>query len=155
MRNWNDTACRASRLLLAACARRPRRPRTLARTRSPMRAPAQLPDFRKRPAADAGSPAPDAGMAASCPAGHGQGVGHVVIVIQENHTFDTYSGSGARQRRDESNMTSGTSCCEAGPQRTPKAHYPSCWMTRRTATTDAQPISRIAKVPEMGQRHDG
>ncbi len=62
---------------------------------------------------------------ASCPAGTGMGVGHVVIVIQENHTFDTYFGRWCTAAPGSNpSCTSGPSCCEAGPAMEPSGASP-------------------------------
>src|SRR5262249_55515343 len=53
-----------------------------------------------------------------CPA---SGIHHVVIVVQENHTFDNYFGHYCTAPAGSApTCTDGPSCCEAGP-----AHEPS------------------------------
>src|SRR6476660_6619853 len=48
-------------------------------------------------------------------------VRHLVVVVQENHTFDTYFGRYCTAAAGSApTCTTGPSCCEAGP-----AHEPS------------------------------
>jgi phospholipase C len=67
---------------------------------------------------------PDAG-GTTCPAGTGMGVGHVVIVVQEGHTFDNYFGRYCTAATGSNpSCTSGPSCCEAGPATDPSGASP-------------------------------
>jgi phospholipase C len=60
----------------------------------------------------------------SCPSGGG-GIEHVVIIVQENHTFDTYFGTYCTAAPGSNpTCTSGASCCEAAPAMEPSGASP-------------------------------
>jgi len=62
---------------------------------------------------------------ATCPAGTGMGVDHVIVVVQENHTFDTYFGQWCTAPTGSNpTCTMGPSCCEAGPATDPSGAAP-------------------------------
>ncbi len=69
--------------------------------------------------ADPGPPPPlDAGPTAS-------NIKHVVLIVQENHTFDTYFGRYCTAPAGSSpTCTSGPSCCEAAPDKEPSGAGP-------------------------------
>ena len=55
----------------------------------------------------------------------GTGVAHVVIVVQENHTFDTYFGNWCTATPGSNpTCTAGPSCCEAAPAKDPSGASP-------------------------------
>jgi phospholipase C len=60
------------------------------------------------------------GTAAMCPAAPAKGVGHVIVVIQENHTFDAYLGKWCTAAAGTNpTCTAGPACCEAAPATEP------------------------------------
>ena len=101
------------------------------RTTGPRTAPA--PRAASRPAtpgageADASvtdALAVDADSEAGSEAG-GNAVGHVIVVVQENHTFDAYFGRWcAAPAGSNPTCTSGPSCCEAAPTQDPSGALP-------------------------------
>lgn len=74
-------------------------------------------------ATDAADTAVDAN---GCPAANAVGIGHVIVIIQENHTFDTYFG-GWCQATPGSNpaCTHGPACCERAPATEPSGLTPT------------------------------
>jgi phospholipase C len=55
----------------------------------------------------------------------GKGVPHVIVVIQENHTFDTYFGAWCKAAPGSSpTCTDGPNCCEAAPAMEPSGASP-------------------------------
>ena len=65
------------------------------------------------------------GGSACADAGAGKGVAHVIVVIQENHTFDTYFGRWCTAPTGSSpTCTAGPSCCEAAPDKDPSGASP-------------------------------
>ncbi|APR78645.1 Acid phosphatase [Minicystis rosea] len=55
-----------------------------------------------------------------------KGVGHVIVVVQENHTFDTYFGRWCKAAAGSNpTCTSGPSCCEAMPDTEPTGASPA------------------------------
>ncbi len=55
----------------------------------------------------------------------GTGVAHVVIIVQENHTFDAYFGNWCTAAPGSNpTCTSGPSCCEAAPATEPSGSAP-------------------------------
>jgi phospholipase C len=53
-------------------------------------------------------------------------IAHVVIVVQENHTFDTYFGKYCTAPTGSNpTCTTGPACCEAGPDKEPKGGSPA------------------------------
>jgi phospholipase C len=57
--------------------------------------------------------------------GGGTGVPHVVIIVQENHTFDTYFGTWCTAAPGSNpTCTAGVSCCEAAPAMDPGGASP-------------------------------
>jgi phospholipase C len=64
---------------------------------------------------DAGPPSDAAGDAAPSPK-----IAHLVVVVQENHTFDSYFGRWCTAAPGSNpTCTQGPSCCEAGPAKDP------------------------------------
>ncbi len=62
---------------------------------------------------------------AMCPAGSGLAVDHVIVVVQENHTFDTYFGKWCTAPTGSNpTCTMGPACCEAGPATDPSGAPP-------------------------------
>jgi phospholipase C len=69
----------------------------------------------------------DGGSPAMCTDGGvgGTGVAHVIIVIQENHTFDTYFGRWCKAAAGSNpTCTDGPACCEAAPDKEPSGASP-------------------------------
>jgi phospholipase C len=65
--------------------------------------------------AEAGGPGDSGGDASAKPA-----VAHLVVVVQENHTFDSYFGAWCTAAPGSSpTCTQGAACCEAGPTKDP------------------------------------
>jgi phospholipase C len=65
------------------------------------------------------------GDAGPCAPGAGLGVGHVIVVVQENHTFDSYFGRWCTAAPGSNpTCTAGPSCCEAAPQKEPSGASP-------------------------------
>ena len=53
---------------------------------------------------------------------------HVVLIVQENHTFDAYFGKYCKAETDSNpNCHDGPECCEAAPGRIWSAHYAPIW----------------------------
>ncbi len=62
---------------------------------------------------------PDAGAS-------GTGIAHVVIIVQENHTFDAYFGQWCSAAPGSNpTCTAGPSCCEAAPAKDPSGASPT------------------------------
>jgi hypothetical protein len=73
---------------------------------------------------DAGTPAQDSGDAAVSPPGPSK-IEHVVVIVQENHTFDTYFGRYCTAPAGSNpSCTSGPACCEAAPDTDPSGSSP-------------------------------
>jgi phospholipase C len=72
------------------------------------------------------SPAGDGGSDAISPDGGGTTkIAHVVLVVQENHTFDTYFGQYCTAAAGSSpSCTQGPACCEAAPAKDPTGASP-------------------------------
>jgi phospholipase C len=65
------------------------------------------------------------GGGSTCPVTSGKGVGHVIVIIQENHTFDNYFGRWCTAPAGSNpTCTAGPSCCEAAPQTEPTGSMP-------------------------------
>src|SRR5262245_43464914 len=57
-----------------------------------------------------------------CPASN---INHLVVIVQENHTFDTYFGRWCTAATGSNpTCTSGPSCCEAAPAHDPTGASP-------------------------------
>lgn len=71
---------------------------------------------------------PDLAMAAGCPGGvcpTQSNIKHLVVVVQENHTFDNYFGRYCTAATGSApSCNSGPACCEAGPARDPSGAAP-------------------------------
>lgn len=66
-----------------------------------------------------------AGGAKGCGGAPASGVGHVVIIVQENHTFDTYFGDWCKATPGSNpTCTKGPTCCEAAPAQEPSGAAP-------------------------------
>lgn len=75
-------------------------------------------------AADLSSGA-DLALPPTCAVDGGTGIQHVVIVVQENHTFDSYFGTWCTAAPGSNpTCTSGPSCCEAAPLKDPSGASP-------------------------------
>ena len=73
-------------------------------------------------AAACGPPAPPSGCGPLCAA---SGIDHLIVVIQENHTFDNYFGQYCTAPPGSAPTCSeGPSCCEAGPVLEPTGASP-------------------------------
>lgn len=86
----------------------------------------------------AGTGGTGTGGSAACPAiGTGKGVPHVIIILQENHTFDNYFGKWCTAPTG-SNPTcnDGPSCCEAAPAMEPSGASPVVLDDTSNATYD-------------------
>jgi phospholipase C len=81
------------------------------------------------PASDADTAdaaASDTADANGCPAAGAVGIGHVVIIVQENHTFDSYYGAWCKAPAGSNPAcTTGTACCEAAPAADPSGATPT------------------------------
>jgi len=65
------------------------------------------------------------GGAPACAANNGAAVPHVIVVIQENHTFDTYFGRWCTAAPGSNpTCTAGPSCCEGAPLMEPSGASP-------------------------------
>jgi len=67
------------------------------------------------------------GASPMCPdAGASTGIAHVIVVVQENHTFDTYFGRWCTAAPGSNpTCTAGPSCCEAAPAMDPTGASPT------------------------------
>ena len=73
-------------------------------------------------AGDSGRSTPDAGSQGLAPAK----IEHVVIIVQENHTFDTYFGRYCTAASgSDPTCTAGPACCEAAPDEDPNGVTPT------------------------------
>src|SRR5690349_571203 len=71
---------------------------------------------------DAAPPPTDDTCAGPCPISN---VKHVVILVQENHTFDNHFGAYCKAQPGSSpTCTDGPECCEAAPPTDPSGHAP-------------------------------
>jgi phospholipase C len=60
-----------------------------------------------------------------CASGTGMAVDHVIVIVQENHTFDSYFGAWCTaQAGSNPTCTAGPSCCEAAPAMDPSGASP-------------------------------
>jgi phospholipase C len=71
---------------------------------------------------------PDMAMMVACPGGvcpTQSNIKHVVVVVQENHTFDNYFGKYCTAATGSApTCTTGPACCEAGPAHDPSGASP-------------------------------
>ncbi len=81
-----------------------------------------------RPDADADPPGPDGGAPGARDAAAPvlpKNIKHVVLIIQENHTFDSYFGAYCTAPAGSNpTCTSGPACCEAAPAKEPTGASP-------------------------------
>jgi phospholipase C len=79
----------------------------------------------------------------------GTGVAHVIIVIQENHTFDAYFGTYCTAAPGSSpTCTAGPSCCEAAPAKDPSGASPTALDDTENGVWDPnhQQVCELAEI---------
>lgn len=81
---------------------------------------------------------------------------HVVIVMQENHTFDNYFGSYCTAPPGSApSCNEGPSCCEAAPATEPKGHPPVVLDDASNAQFDPDHTSACEDAEVNGGKMDG
>lgn len=108
--------------------------------------------------ADAGGDAPsdavaDApGEATADAAPSGSRIEHVVVVVQENHTFDNYFGSYCTAPAGSNpSCTTGPACCEAAPEKEPSGASPVALDDAQNAKLDPNHFQSC----EVAELHGG
>lgn len=103
------------------------------------------------PARDAGSEADGSADAAAPDARPVVGIGieHVLVISQENHTFDTYFGSWCTATPGSNpTCTAGPACCEAAPAKEPSGSSPVSLTDAANAAFDPN-HSKSCEVAEI------
>ncbi len=79
-------------------------------------------------------------------------IAHVVLIVQENHTFDAYFGAYCKAASGSNpTCTSGPSCCEAAPAKDPSGASPVTLDDSENATYDPNHTQPC----ELGEIDDG
>jgi phospholipase C len=110
-------------------------------------------DTGSRPDSATDGPSRDAGTDAAPVDGGGKtNIAHVVLIVQENHTFDAYFGRYCTAPAGSNpTCTAGPSCCEAAPDKEPSGASPTTLDDAENAGFDPN----HAQSCELGEIDDG
>ena len=110
-------------------------------------------DTGSRPDSATDGPSRDAGTdAAPVDGGGTTNIAHVVLIVQENHTFDAYFGRYCTAATGSNpTCTAGPSCCEAAPDKDPSGASPTTLDDAENAGFDPN----HAQSCELGEIDDG